>query len=177
MQTELKIIVLTGPESSGKSYLSQQLAKEFDLPLVSEYARIYIDELDRAYVEEDLGKILAGHQAQLKSLITRGSSDSKWVVLDTDFLTIKIWSQEKYGRYPKIVDQVAELFPAVHYLLCKPDIPWEFDPQRENPEDRDRLFEIYWSELESSEYPFTIIQGDFHKRSNQARSVISSLLR
>ena len=30
-----------------------------------------------------------------------------------------------------------------HYFLCKPDIPWEPDPLRENPEDRERLFKLY----------------------------------
>jgi nicotinamide riboside kinase len=39
-----------------------------------------------------------------------------------------------------------------HYFLCKPDIPWEEDPLRENSENRDELFEIYLQELKKQNF-------------------------
>ena len=82
----LKIIV-TGPESSGKTTLCKALSKHFNLPFSKEYARKYLDALNRDYNQEDLLKI-AKEQLQAENGIQ---------LLDTDLITLKIWSEYKYG--------------------------------------------------------------------------------
>jgi nicotinamide riboside kinase len=47
-------IVVIGPESTGKSTLSAALAHKLHTVWVPEYARTYIDLLDRPYTEADL---------------------------------------------------------------------------------------------------------------------------
>ena len=37
-------IILTGPESSGKTTLAQQLVAHFNAPLVEEYARVFFEK-------------------------------------------------------------------------------------------------------------------------------------
>ena len=44
------------------------------------------------------------------------------------------------------------------YLLCKPDIPWESDPLRENPNDRIKLFDIYKMELDNLGHKYYIVK-------------------
>ncbi len=173
MSIELKIIVVTGPESSGKSYLAKLLAEKFRLPLVAEYAREYIGGLERDYVEEDLEAIAVGQYEKLNEIIKSGAA---WVIMDTDFLTIKIWGTEKYGKYSVQLKQLSERYPTTHYLCCRPDIPWEYDPQRENPEDRDRLFEIHYRELEKQKCSFDIIEGDFEQRTAMAVRALEKLI-
>jgi hypothetical protein len=52
-----------------------------------------------------------------------------------------------------------------HYFLCSPeDIPWQPDPLRENPFDRDRLFAIYEQELIAYKQKYTILRGGFKDR-------------
>ena len=43
--------------------------------------------------------------------------------------------------------------------MCKADIPWEGDPQRENPNDRVELFEIYKQELDNLGHNYFIVKG------------------
>ena len=46
------------------------------------------------------------------------------------------------------------------YFLLKPDIPWQADPLRENPENRDWLFEEYKEKLECFGLPYCVIDGE-----------------
>ena len=157
----LKIIV-TGPESSGKTILCQKLSTHFNIPFAKEFARIYIDTLDRSYIIDDLLTIA---KEQLESEFSSQ-------LLDTDLITIKIWSEYKYGSCDKwILDQIEKQKTEKRiYLLCKPDIPWQADKQRENPNDRDELFKILKQELENLGHDYFIVEGG--KREQSARDRI-----
>ncbi|MCB0529363.1 MAG: ATP-binding protein, partial [Saprospiraceae bacterium] len=56
-------IVVTGPESSGKTTLAAALSDQLAAPVVPEFAREYLAHLGRAYQREDLAAIGAGQQA------------------------------------------------------------------------------------------------------------------
>jgi nicotinamide riboside kinase len=58
------------------------------------------------------------------------------------------------------------------YLLCNTDLPWEYDPLRENPDDRERLFELYKKELEDRGFSFAIISGTGKERLENAVKAI-----
>ena len=60
------------------------------------------------------------------------------------------------------------------YLLCKDDIPWEEDPQRENPNDRVDLFTSYKQELDNLGHNYFIVGGE--NRIENSISKISSLI-
>ena len=161
----LKIIV-TGPESSGKTTLCKALSKHFNLPFSKEYAREYLDVLNRDYNQEDLLKIAKG---QLKS-------EQNTQLLDTDLITIKIWSEYKYGSCDKwILDQIKkQKSENRYYLLCNPEIPWKADQQRENPNDREELLKIYKKELEALGHDYFIVEGE--SRIENSISKISPLI-
>ena len=167
-------IVLTGPESTGKSTLAKQLADHFDASMVPEFARYFIDNLDRDYIESDLLEIAKGQldYEQHQSLLS-----SEILICDTDLLTIKIWSEFKYGKCdPQILKWIEQL-KYDHYLLCGTDIAWQLDPQRENPNDRETLYEIYKKELFFYQKPFSEIKGDGNQRFNSSVRLINSMLK
>ena len=168
----MKKIVFTGPESTGKSTLSNQVASYFNTPYVEEYARGFIDDLDRNYLQEDLTEIAKG-QLQLEENLK--SKVSNLLVCDTDLLTIKIWSEFKYGKCDEwIIDELKNNLPD-YYLLCSPDIDWEEDEQREHANEREKLFEIYITEIINLEVPFDVITGDGEERLELVKKTILKL--
>jgi nicotinamide riboside kinase len=157
-----KIIVI-GPESSGKTTLCKAISSYFKISFSKEYAREYLHKIDRGYTKEDLIKI---GKKQLKS-------EQNVRILDTDLITIKIWSKYKYDNCNQwILEQIEKQKSEKRfYLLCKPDIAWEDDPLRENPANRMKLFELYKKELENLGCNYNIIEGG-----NRTVKAISKIL-
>lgn len=145
-------IIITGPESSGKTTLCKALSKHFNISFAKEFARSYIDNLDRSYI---IGDLLSIAKEQLKSELNSQ-------LLDTDLITLKIWSEYKYGSCDKwILDKIEKQKKEKRfYLLCSTDIPWQADKQRENPNDREELFEIYKQEIDELEHNYFIVEGE-----------------
>ena len=154
---------MTGPESSGKTTLCRQLSNHFNISFAKEFARSYIDSLERSYIIDDL-LVIAREQLE---------SESNFQLLDTDLITIKIWSEYKYGKCDKwILDQIEKQRSEKRfYLLCSPDIPWEADNQRKNPNDRKKLFEIYKNELENLKHKYFIVDGE-----NRLEKIIKKII-
>jgi len=158
-------IIITGPESSGKTTLCNALSNHFNLPFSKEYAREYLNALKRDYNPDDLLKIAKG---QLQT-------ENGLQLLDTDLITLKIWSEYKYGSCDNwILTQIEKQKPENRfYLLCSPDIPWQADKQRENPNDREELFEIYKQELNDLGHKYFIVKRE--DRTENSISKISSI--
>lgn len=165
-------IVITGPESSGKTTLVNQLALYFDTIPVPEFARHYIDGLSRPYEYDDLEKIA---KLQIEMENQHSLMSPPLLICDTDLITIKIWSEVKYGRCSEWIQESIKNRNYDHYLLCEPDLPWEFDEQREHPKGRDELFQLYKKELEKLGKSFSIINGLGEKRLETAVDVVNNL--
>ena len=150
-------VVITGPESTGKSWLCQNLAKHYNIPYVEEYARMYLAQTNGQYKEEDLLKIADGQTTLEKQIIDQSPG---LVLCDTGLEVIRVWSEWKYGHCnKKIIDNSFKYKPDL-FLLMKPDVPWFPDPFRENPDDRDTLFKKYQEVLK--EYEVKVIEiGDY----------------
>ena len=160
-------IAFTGPESSGKTTISKAIATETKGIWVEEYARHYL-HFKKKYCQEDLDKITQG---QLEKWLVEG----QLIVADTEITVIKIWSEYRYRNCSNAILDAYRNQNFDHYFLCKPDIPWQEDPLRENPNNRDELFEIYLTELTSMARPFTILEGSINNRLKVCRIVLSSL--
>ena len=85
----MKRIAIVGPECTGKSWLSQRLADHYHTRWVQEYAREYIDHLDRSYNMADLTEIAKG-QIALEDEAANEAGDL--IFCDTNLFVIK------YGR-------------------------------------------------------------------------------
>jgi len=169
----VKRVCVIGPECTGKTDLSQYLSKYFQTAWVPEYARGFLDKLNRPYEKADLLKIAHG-QIRMED---EWLYDSKKVIIcDTNLLTIKIWSEHKYGECPQeILDRHAARTYDL-YLLCYIDVPWENDPQREYPDKREHFWFIYKNEVEKSKIPFVEIGGSLEERRKKAVAAIEKIL-
>ncbi len=165
-------IVISGPESSGKTTLFNELCNFFSIEGVSEYARHYIDRLDRNYNYDDILKIA---KYQYDSEQHNQKNNNSYLITDTDLLTLEIWCEVKYGKCHQFIsDKLRDNLPSI-YLLCYPDIPWEEDPQRENPNDRVDLFNIYENKIKSLGVDYQVLTDSKSKRFNSAKKIIKNL--
>jgi nicotinamide riboside kinase len=158
-------IVLTGPESTGKTTLGTTLATYFKTSCVPEFSRIYLETLNRPYTQHDLLEIARG-QVGLEIEYEKKAGDL--LFLDTSLEVIKIWSLYRYGHCDPWIEEQLQQRPHDLYLLCAPDIPWVHDPLRENPNDRNLLFDIYRRELRNMRRDFLILNGQGADRLERA---------
>ena len=149
---------LIGPESSGKSTLARYLAKRYNGIYVPEYAREYVEQLNRPYTQADV-ELIAHHQIdQISNIKYQISNINPVSFFDTELIITKVWLLHKYGNCPQWLDDAIRAYPMDVYLLCAPDIPWIPDPTRENPDIRPFLFNWYEREIQSLNIPYYIIK-------------------
>lgn len=161
MQT-VRQIVLTGPESTGKSTLSEQLANSFNTKMVPEYAREYMSSLRRPYSFSDI-ELIAQRQLSRGSELLKTAN--RFLFHDTHLIILKVWFLFRFKNYPQWIDDELRKKTIDLFLLCNYDLPWEPDPLRENGgEMRRLLFNIYKSEIEYYNYPYRIISGNADER-------------
>jgi NadR type nicotinamide-nucleotide adenylyltransferase len=171
--TRIKRVAIVGPECTGKTQLSIQLAKHYKTVWVPEYARQYIDRLNRPYTQADLLKIAKGQTFTEDELALEAR---ELLICDTNLVVVKIWSEFKYG----VCD--AEILRMLHgrkydlHLLTSIDVPWENDPQREHPHQRELLFALYIKELENLGVQYVKITGGEHQRLEKAVQAIDNIL-
>lgn len=157
-----RTIVITGPESSGKSELSQSLAQHLNCPWVSEYARWYLEHLYREYKASDLLAISLGQQNSYYQ--SRSHYPQKPIIIDTWAVVMMVWNKVKYSSDQTLFETWLMREPIDLFLLCAPDLPWQEDPLREHPHARWELFEMYQSILKKYQLPFSIVEGQGEAR-------------
>lgn len=166
-------IVITGPESTGKSRLAENLARHYNTLWVPEYAREYIATLNRPYNQDDIMKIA---KKQLKQEEELAKKATDYLFADTSMIVIKIWNLFVYGNCPAWIDQQIDKHRYDLYLLCYIDTPWEYDPQREHPNARRELYNLYEQELKQRGLPYGVINGLNDKRLHNAIKTIDEHL-
>lgn len=169
----LKKIVITGPESSGKSWLTAQLGAHFKAPFALEYARIYLEKHGADYTFDSLEKIIRGHLAYQKEYVDDASS---LAFLDTDLINFKIWEEMVFGKTHGFLEEAIAKEQDHIYLLSYPDLPWEADPLRENPENRLEIFERHKLEIERLGRAYRIVKGEGEERLQKAITCTMELL-
>ncbi len=177
---KIKKIVFTGPESSGKTSLTLALAMRLGVPYVWEYARFYLESKGPAYTYEDYLCMAAGQlrweRLMEERLLWRFRQEGKGptvLLCDTGALVLKIWGEQRFGSYPAMLDEA--LYTYDLFFLCRPDIPYEEDPLRENPHNREELYELYKQHLKGKNLPYVVLQGDWEQRLKQAVASVQSL--
>ena len=165
-------IVITGPESTAKSTLSQQLSIQFGGKFFPEYARLYLDKKGTSYNYSDVIEIAKGQIQQYEASLDQSYN---FYFFDTWLIITKVWFEWVYQHYPAWIDQSIENYPIDFYLLCKPDIQWKPDPLRENGgTERIRLFDTYKNELIKRNAKFVEIGGEGKLR---LKNAIDAVLR
>ncbi|MHC8320195.1 AAA family ATPase [Pseudomonas sp. GB2N2] len=172
----MKVLVLTGPESSGKSWLASEIHANFGGIVVGEYVRHFIDTEARVTCYEDITPIADG---QLGWEDTARNEQSSLLILDTHLLSNILWSRTLFGDCP---DWIEQALLARHYdlhLLLSPDaVGWHDDGQRCQPQlaERQAFFQASHQWLDLHRQPYQVVQGDWKQRKQAAFEAVARLL-
>jgi len=168
----IKRIAIVGPECTGKTNLCIALAKHYKTAWVPEYARHYIDRLQRPYTQDDLFTIAKGQLFTEDELALEANT---FLFCDTNLLVIKVWSEYKFGNCSPEILHLLKIKTYDLHLLTNIDVPWENDPQREHPDKREYFYSLYKKELNALGIDYHEISGSKPERLAQAIRCIDSL--
>jgi nicotinamide riboside kinase len=104
----------------------------------------------------------------------RNAASNKATILDTEMLVMRIWCEEKFGACSDVIESLFAQQNIDIYFLCKPDFKWHPDPLRESPNERERLFDLYFFYLEKMEVRFHILEGDLLQRKNTISDIMKT---
>lgn len=172
----MKVLVLAGPESSGKSWLANETRNRFGGVLVGEYVRHFIDEQRRDTVYADIAPIARG---QLAWEDAARAAAPDLLILDTHLLSNMLWSRTLFGDCPAWLEQqlLARHYD-LHMLLSPEGVTWTQDGQRCQPELADRLafFAASRDWLQTHQQLFQVVGGDWDERLETVMQAVAQLL-
>lgn len=161
-------IAFVGPESTGKTTLSQTMATLHHTEWVREYMRLYLqekwDKQCAVCTWEDLLPIAKG-QVRLENEAL--SKAKQYLFCDTCLLELVIYSYIYYGKCEPIIEQHALSQKYDHIFLTYIDTPWVADDLRDKPHEREEVFAFFKDFLEKKSIPFHLLKGNLDNRVEQ----------
>lgn len=138
-------IVVTGPESTGKSTLALALGDRLRAPVVPEAARLYVEShAERPLTADDVAPIAT---LAIKLDDQASAAAPVRLVFDTDLISTVVYARHYYGAAPAWVEAEAHARRGQLYLLCANDLPWTPDGVRDRPQARDALLRDFGDAL------------------------------
>ncbi|MBK4988160.1 AAA family ATPase [Pseudomonas sp. S36] len=172
----MKVVVLCGPESSGKSWLSGLIQARFGGVVVGEYVRYFIDQQGRDTCYADIPVIARG---QLAWEDDARAEAPPLLILDTHLLSNMLWSQALFAACPPWLEQalLARHYD-LHLLLSPQGVPWIADGQRSQPalQDRQQFFDDSLQWLQRHQQAYHVIEGTWEQRQQVAAEQVSILM-
>lgn len=181
----MKKVVLYGPESTGKTMLSQKLAEHYATLYAPEYARYYLD-LKRALYDpfgrtsdevcqpQDIPHIVIGQVSFEDAFVEQAN---RILFCDTNPLMTYVYNKYYYNHDEEWIAQAAVDRNYDLYLLTNIDIPWVPDPPfRDRPNHREELYSLFKEQLDKRKLPYEVISGDYDKRLALGVEIVDRLL-
>ncbi len=167
-----KRVLVCGPESTGKTTLTRDLAAHYGTVWVPEQARDYAEGLD------DLGyddiAAIAARQMEAEEQAARRAN--RLLFCDTDLVTTEVYSREYFGRCPRFVERLADERRYDLTLLCDIDLPWVPDPHRTLGDRRPEFMARFRAELDSRRISYAMVQGTGPERLACAVEIVDAAL-
>ncbi|MBK7147360.1 MAG: ATP-binding protein [Bacteroidetes bacterium] len=163
------LVTITGPESTGKSALTEALGAHLAAAVVADVSRAYVAALQQPYTAIDILNIAEQIIMQEDKALGSGA---KWIISDNDLINIRIWLQYYEWHVPLWLQQQIAKRKSALYLLCATDLPWVPDPQRQNEHDRLQLYAAFEQELQALSAPYRVVQGTGAERLQVALAAI-----
>lgn len=168
-------VVFVGAMSTGKSTITEALAKKYNTTFASEYGREYWTEhqVDRRISFEAFDEIAIGHiEREDKAMLNA----NKYLFVDTNAITTYMFALDYHGKAPKQLIQIA-LENAQRYdlfFLCNDDIPYDDTWDRSGEQKRSVFHKQIIADLHNRKIPYITLNGNLEERIKRVDEVLSS---
>lgn len=173
----MKVVVLTGPESSGKTFLAERLQQRFGGLMVGEYVRHFIEREPRDTRLTDIPAIARG---QLEWEDAARAQTPELLILDTHLLSNILWSHTLFGDCPDWLEpELLTRHYDLHLLLSPEGVDWDDDGQRCQPDlvERQAFHQDCKAWLMRHGKHWLEIGGNWREREAAALDAVGRLLR
>jgi HTH-type transcriptional repressor of NAD biosynthesis genes len=165
----VKKICICGTESTGKSILTEKLAKRFHTNFVPEWGRTLCPSTTECTIDiiKQIGK---SHATDIHNKI---QFSHKFLFSDTDLNTTKMYSYFLFNEIPKFDDWIEQENKFDLYIFLENDAPFIQDGTRLTKERRDELRDYHYDYLISQGCKVEIVTGsDWEIRYEKAVRII-----
>jgi nicotinamide riboside kinase len=175
-RNEVQRVVFVGAESTGKSTLSEYLARAYGTVAVPEIGRFIWEEKQGRLGPDDYVEIAVRHRAAEDAAMAQAR---RWLFVDTNALTTLLLGIEfhQVGDPPpaellRCADECRTRY--AYTFVCADDIPYEEQDVRENEAWRGRIQQLVLQDLDARRIPFTVLRGSVEERARQVRRVLDA---
>lgn len=165
----LKRVQVLGPESSGKTSLCRELAREFQTAFVPEFAQDYL-ALKGGQLPDGWPELFI-HGQQCEEFAIQPMA-SRVCFCDSSAITTMAWCELLGVKCPETPIPKYDLT-----LVCMPDVPWQPDIHRQivGPDARERYLQILLRLLNDNNIPYKTVSGKWFERTAEAARHVREL--
>lgn len=178
LNSDIIKVVINGPESTGKTTLTKQLAEYFNTEYVPEFARNYLQEkwdLKKEVCSKEDLLVIVKEQVNLENELS--SKANKVLLLDTNIITTVNWSITHFdGFCDPWIQKQSELLIYDHYLITNIEIPWVKDDLRDRPNTRESMLSSLINQHDIRDLKYLIVSGSMNDRLNKSIDLIKNLI-
>jgi len=167
-------VVFVGAMSTGKSTITEALAKRYHTSFCAEYGRNYWTEhqIDRRISFEAFDEIAVGHQKQEEAAFLAAN---KYCFVDTNAITTYMYALDYHGSAPELLTRLA-LENASRYdlfFLCEDDIPYDNTWDRSGDQKRQVFHKQIIADLDERRIPCIPLHGTLDERIAKVDAVLA----
>ncbi|WMT42283.1 AAA family ATPase [Paenibacillus sp. D2_2] len=158
-------VVFVGAMSTGKSTITEALARQYRTTFASEYGRDYWTEhqVDRRIGLDAFNEIAVGHIEREEQALLEAN---RYLFVDTNAITTYMFALDYHGRAPELLTRTA-LENAQRYdlfFLCDDDIPYDDTWDRSGDQKRHIFHKQIIADLKERRIPFITLRGTLAER-------------
>ncbi len=161
----VKKVCLIGAESTGKTMLTEKLAKHFETIHVPEYAYSLINSKGKDLSKNDMKTIAKGQISSENALVRYAN---KLLICDTDIITTSIWHEILFGDCPEWLENEAG---KGHYditFMMDTNTEWVDDIHRYSLETQSFFQQRCIEKLELHKRKYITLSGDWSEKFDTA---------
>lgn len=153
-----KTITLFGPESCGKTTLTNASFFDWEAVKVPEWARTYLELVGPEITDEKMLNIVYGQYAA--QMVAKTITGKPFIVQDTDLLSTlgyyKLWK----GSWPSVVEDLFMQSKSDLYVLMNDKIPFTPDPLRYGGDHRETNNQFWIDLLEQFDCNYYVVSNE-----------------